>query len=159
TEPQAYYDEVSDIIDPSKNAVTIGLEKNSQNVLIGSYSLQQIDVVDVAKFANQKGVSIGGVLGHELVEQKTKQLGGLMDTNSDYQKAHAEGIKAENKINNSTRKDSGSTLQENAFGQASGNLNIIYSQNKRNINVTVGVNNNNVTSVSSKFENPPKKKK
>jgi len=155
-EQKAFYDNLSGIVDPSKAAVTVGLVQGSNDVLVGSYSLGEIDVDDVEKFEGQIGVTAGGALIHELVEQQTKQLGKLGDNATDYEKAHETGIQAENKVNGSTRGAQGGALKQDIKGQT-GAATVNYTQNGNNIKVTLNVVNGNVTSVTSKIENPKKK--
>ena len=154
-EQKAYYDNLSGIIDPKKGAVTVGLVQGSNDVLVGSYSLQEIDVDDVEKFEGQVGVTAGGVMAHELVEQQTKQLGKFGDNKADYDKAHETGIQAENKINNSTRGASTSSLKQDMKG-VTGTITNTYTQNGNTVHVTLNVVNGNATSVTSKIENPKK---
>ena len=155
-EQKAYYDNLSGIVDPKKGAVTVGLVQGSNDVLVGSYKLQEIDVDDVEKFEGQIGVTAGGVMIHELVEQATKQLGKLGESMTDYDKAHETGIQAENKVNGSTRGAQGGSMRDDMKGQT-GTATVNYMQNDNNIKVTLNVVNGNVTSVTSKIENPKKK--
>ena len=71
----------------------IRVESGSKDVLIGSYALEKIDIAGIEAFGTGKAVNQASTLGHELKEQKEKQING-----DGYKDAHADGIAAENSI-------------------------------------------------------------
>ncbi|OMP74928.1 hypothetical protein BW716_32785 [[Flexibacter] sp. ATCC 35208] len=152
-EQKAFYKQLSSITDLKKGDVTVGLVESKGDVLVGSYFQSQIDVDDVGKFGTSKGESAAGALGHELIEQQSKQLDG-----KGYNYAHQDGINAENEINGTVR---GATTvapgaSQDASGRITGTFITSYVQNGQNISVSVTIKNNNITSVTSKIENPKK---
>jgi len=128
---------------------------------VGSYGLSQIDVDDIAKFQGQEGATVASTLGHELSEQQEKQLGKLGNDNAGYTKAHAVGTATENAIIGATRVDGPPTFKTDFLNRVNGSQNTNYNYpNGKNVTVTVNVVKNNITSVSSKVQNPsPVKKK
>jgi len=152
-EQKAFYKQMSSVTDLKKGEVTVGLVESKGDVLVGSYALSQVDVDDVGKFGTGKAVSAAGALGHELVEQQSKQLDG-----KGYEDAHKDGINAENSINNSAR---GATVvapgaSQDASGRITGTFITTYVKNGQNMSVSVSIRNNNITSVTTKIENPKK---
>ena len=77
----------------------VGIVESSEDILVGEFSDETIDIDDIEKFGDSEFVSAGGTLAHELVEQKAKQVDGTPKS-----KAHQIGIDAENKINGVERK-------------------------------------------------------
>ena len=135
------------------------LKESSESVVVGSYYLSQIDIDDVKQFDGKQGVTAGGALIHELIEQQTKQLNCLPDTKLGYDIAHSDGVGAENRSNGSTRnmlyqKDVGQTDNLDRF---TGTTTLQYQQNGKNLYVSMTIVNNNVTSVQTKIENPKRK--
>jgi RHS repeat-associated protein len=147
-EQSAFYDVMSSVTDLEKGNFSVLLVESSENVLIGSFKLESIDVDDVAQFSNGEAASSAGVISHELVEQSAKQLDG-----SSYPIAHfVKGLGAEDKVNCSTR---GSILlsthtTQNAKGQISGNVDTRYFKKGTTRIVSVHLINNNVTKVDEK---------
>ena len=118
---RALYNSLNNAI-KSKSDINISLVESDSQVEIGSFYSQSIDVVDVSKLPNSSleasaAISAQGALTHEVTEQTSKQT-----KNSNLADAHKAGMNAENKVNNSTRKEIGTfqtvDVKGNPAGQA-----------------------------------------
>lgn len=83
-----------------KETTSIGLVQNDKEIVGGSYLAGKIDVADVAAFGNNKAMSAGSVLAHEITEQSAKQKDGL-----GYNAAHTLAIYAETGVTGFTRNE------------------------------------------------------
>jgi hypothetical protein len=97
----AFYGMMSAATDMGKSGVTVGLVEGSEDVMVGSYGLAQIDMDDINAFGEGTGYATSnGAFGHEIAEQTSKQRSGNM---AHYTKDHDAGIAAENAINGTER--------------------------------------------------------
>ncbi|MGG9962140.1 DUF6443 domain-containing protein [Ferruginibacter sp. SUN106] len=96
-----FYNLMKNATDMTKSGITISLFESSEDVFIGSYYGQAIDVDDIDAFGTANNyVNKYGVLGHEIYEQSLYQRGSVGIMYLD----HALAIKnAENLINGSER--------------------------------------------------------
>jgi len=84
--------------------VAVGLVMNSEDVAVGNYDLQQIDMTDVAKFGDGLFATAAGALGHEIAEQTHKQLRWVSDDKIGSWDAHRLATRqSEDRINGSVR--------------------------------------------------------
>lgn len=95
---EAFVNILGSLID-DKRTVSVDLVSGSFDVLVGSYSLGAIDVVDLNSFGSGPVASSFSILGHELVEQAARQW----VTASSPWVAHQAGIVAQNIISGFTR--------------------------------------------------------
>jgi hypothetical protein len=148
TDEQKAFLEVMNGITTSEGVASVELVESSENVLIGSFDLESVDVNDIAQFPTTGPSTASGTLSHELVEQSSKQLDG-----NGYPIAHyVKGLGTEDKVNCSMRGSTQSTTRttQNSKGQISGNVDIRYFKNGTTSTVSVQLTNNNVTKVEIK---------
>lgn len=154
---QAFFAGMSQSTSLEAPVVQIGLVESSNQVLVGSYSLQQIDVDDLSAFGSDGPATVAGALIHEVAEQTYKQTMGLGDTKAEYNMAHGLAITNENEVNGSTR---GEELPSSAMTSprasynaqynqsSSGHVDIQYTQSGQSRTVSLQIRNGNVKSVS-----------
>jgi RHS repeat-associated protein len=155
-----FYKVLSNATDMTKAGVNISLVESSEDILIGSYEQQSIDVDDVKAFGDQNGYATSsGALGHEVYEQTAKQRSG---GNEIMRKDHDAAIKnAEDLINGTERMSPTQPLTPVDKKQIvyrgnrtatvtilSGNLDIPFIKDKNVGTVRISVERNNVKSVS-----------
>ncbi|CAL2090614.1 RHS repeat-associated core domain-containing protein [Tenacibaculum sp. 190524A02b] len=119
--------------------ITIGVSEKSNQVFIGSYELEEIDISDIEKFGSTSDVQTSGAaLLHEFVEQYRKQKLG-----EEYRSAHSKASKAENLINGSERVQSQMTRNRNGFL-------VPYRKNGKLKYISIQISNNNIIKVTPK---------
>ncbi|NML37460.1 hypothetical protein HHL17_09675 [Chitinophaga sp. G-6-1-13] len=147
SEQQAFYDVLSGII-TVEGTVKVGVTSGEELVAVGSYDLETIDMADVK--AATEGNSIltpQSLLGHELQEQKAKQI-----DKKGFNDAHAEGIAAENRIGEYSRNDNvlkSSTVQVGKDGKLNGRLEQEFTKKGVTYIISLDLNKNNVTGNST----------
>ncbi len=134
-----------------KGTVEVSITQDSDDVLAGSFALEAIDISDVKKFETSDVMSPAGVLAHELVEQFSKQVGGM----SEYKDAHKTGNAAGNLVDG---------VRRNTRGERSrGNNTLIVPFNKKGqsgtFNVEIIVNPANIGEVLEVKQIPKKRSK
>jgi RHS repeat-associated protein len=129
--------------------------EGSENVLIGSFEMQQIDVTDIKNGANNV-VTASALVAHELVEQKAQQVEA-----KDYTDAHKKGITAENKVSGAIRGDLLPSPKVNIdnMGNINGAVNMQYTRNGTKYVYTNNIVNNNVISNTITLQQPTTIKK
>ncbi|MEM9887461.1 MAG: RHS repeat-associated core domain-containing protein [Bacteroidota bacterium] len=152
-------------IDPTNSGVTINLVENSEEVFVGSYSTEAIDVDDTAVFGSDGEFATSqGFIAHEVAEQTEKQcvycLGG-QETMRGYEDSHYNiAIPAENATNGSTRlgRWSGSTSKSTSkmingkrVNVQNGTFGVLYKKNGKTGLVAMYVKNNNITGVDQVY--------
>ncbi len=155
-EQQEFYNTVSGIIGLSGN-VKVEIVQKDKDVIIGSYSLGKIDISDIQAAKGNAVVSPQSLLGHELQEQKAKQIDG-----KSFKDAHQEGIATENKISGSTRIDAilpSSTAKQDASGRITGTIDQNFTKGGRTYVISTTMTQNNITSIKAKLVTPPPPKK
>jgi len=102
TEQDAFYNLLKEATDVSKPQVSITLLEDSEEVFVGSYFLQTIDMKDISAVGTSRDfVSSSGLLAHEIKEQILYQRGGFK---GDFGKDHNNAIlTGENLVNGSIR--------------------------------------------------------
>jgi hypothetical protein len=138
--------------------VKIGLVESSHQVMIGSYSLGQIDVDDVSVLGSDGPATSAGALIHEVSEQFYKQTLGLSDTKPEFLAAHNLAIGHEDSVNGSTRGEgelpsSHTTSPRNSFNvkyhqSISGQVDIQYTRNGQASTVSLHIKYGNVKAVT-----------
>ncbi|MEI6946324.1 DUF6443 domain-containing protein [Paraflavisolibacter sp. H34] len=153
---QEFYNTVNGIVSLKDN-VKIGVVQGSKDIIVGSYALGIIDIKDMQVAEGNGVITPQSMLGHELQEQKAKQIDG-----KSFNDAHAEGIAAENKIGDFSRSDvmlpSSSVTQDKA-GRITGAIDQNFSKAGKIYVVSVFMKQNNLTSVKAKLATPPPAKK
>jgi RHS repeat-associated protein len=155
-EQQAFYNTVNGIIG-LKDDVTVGVVQKDNNIIIGSYDLGKVDISDIQAAKGNSVVSPASLLGHELQEQKAKQIDGKA-----FNAAHQEGIATENKISGSTRIDAilpSTKATQDASGRITGTIDQNFIKGGRTYVVSTTMTQNNVTSIKAKLATPPPPKK
>lgn len=108
---KAVYDELSTVLNRS-GQVEIDADYATTKAHTGNFKEGIIDVADILQFNEDKtelgGTQIGKIV-HEVVEQADKQIGA-----SGFKGAHANAIFSENKVNGSSRTDSGTYMTHSA---------------------------------------------
>ncbi|MFT3701663.1 MAG: RHS repeat-associated core domain-containing protein [Agriterribacter sp.] len=110
---QAFYDELNGVLTNS-NTISINAVENSDQVDVGRYETQTIDVGDMSKFNSigsgkpTTGSTVEGLLIHEVVEEFGLQtsgvnLGDRAAVRARFETDHPAGISAENKVNGNIR--------------------------------------------------------
>jgi len=133
-EQKAFYKEYNKVV-KAKEEVFQSVFQEESDIKVDSFVTGNIDIADVEAFdaAGEGGSSSAGALIHSHSEQLEKAKMGLKkgeggkvekDANGkiltpDYDKAHAEGIKSENKVNGNTRGFDGN---EKHFKEPNGNI-------------------------------------
>ena len=145
-EQQGYYNEVSGVLN-QKEVVNLGIVQKDGNVIGGNYALEKIDISDIAAFGNNKAMSAGSTLGHEIIEQSLKQKDGL-----NFNNAHAGAITTEQGITGYTRNEAGQSFSvtKNANGTISGTITVPYTKDGKTVIVTITLINSNITKVQEK---------
>ncbi|MCW5922895.1 MAG: hypothetical protein KIS77_11160 [Saprospiraceae bacterium] len=102
---KGFYDVLNQSVS-AEGKVEINVLNGDDNVVVGSFEDQAIDMKDLAAFENvtntsgvPNAVSAQSKLAHEITEQHDKQING----NSDFPSAHGKAIQAENRVSGSTR--------------------------------------------------------
>lgn len=147
SEQKGLYDVVRGVVD-DKNTVNIGVEKGSEDVIIGSYELEKIDIADINAFGEGNAVNQYSALAHELQEQKDKQL-----DCTPYGDAHKDGFSAEKSITGYQRTGyAPSTNIKDVNGNHiyTGHVDVIYQGAKDVVTATIHLVNNNVVKVERK---------
>jgi RHS repeat-associated protein len=155
-EQQEFYNTLSGIISVTGD-VKVEVVQKDKDVIIGSYSLGKIDISDIQAAKGNTVVSPQSLLGHELQEQKAKQIDG-----KSFNDAHQEGIKTENKISGSTRIDvilPSSTAKQDAAGRITGTINQNFTKGGKTYTVSTTMTQNNISSIKAKLVTPPPPKK
>jgi RHS repeat-associated protein len=135
------------INDPANTSVTLS---EGSATIVGSYATGDIDMNDVQALGTGPGVTAVGALGHEIVEQFAKQVGG-QPYGSETTGAHAAGIAAENSINGSVRgPQGGAPLKLNRKGTFKGKITIPYTAGGVTTRSIMKIRNNNVRKVKRK---------
>ena len=138
--------------------VKIGVVQGSKDVIIGSYELQTIDISDIDAAKGNGVLTPQSMLGHEIQEQKAKQIDG-----KGYADAHAEGIATENKIGNYKRSNaflpSTKVTQDANTGRITGTIDQNFTKGGKTYVVSVTMTQNNLKSVKAKLATPPPPKK
>jgi RHS repeat-associated protein len=117
-EQQAFYDTFNSVVG-AKEIVNNNILENSELTVIGRFQTGDIDIADILEFdkAGKGGTSSAGALAHEHAEQLEKSKMGIPqgkmgETKTDeegnktypqFEKAHAKGFKAEDKVNGNKR--------------------------------------------------------
>jgi RHS repeat-associated protein len=145
-EQKGFYNEVSGVLN-QKETVNIGIVQKDGNVIGGSYALGKIDISDIASFGNNKAMSAGSTLAHEIIEQSFKQKDGM-----NYNDAHAKALTTEQGITGYSRNEAGQTssVTRNTDGTMSGTITVPYVKDGKTVNVTITLINNNITKVQEK---------
>lgn len=153
-EQKAFFDVISNASDPTKSDVVIDVVENSQEVFVGSYEQEAIDIDDVNKFGNNELSNQNAILGHEVAEQTKKQRDNLPNTTEGFQIAHnGDGKKAEQAISGNLRMGESqlptSVKTPNGNPLLTGKKEVYYYNNSKNKNQTlqVEVKGNNIKSV------------
>ncbi|HKO81557.1 MAG TPA: RHS repeat-associated core domain-containing protein, partial [Chitinophagaceae bacterium] len=113
SQQQEFYDNLNAVL-TNANAITINVVENSDEVNIGNYLTQTIDVGDMAKYNSigsgqtTTGSTAEGLLIHEIVEQFGLQTSGVDLGNRDAKLArfgidHKTAVLIENKVNGNDR--------------------------------------------------------
>ena len=155
-EQQAFYNTVNGIIG-LKDDVSVGVVQKDNNIIIGSYDLGKVDISDIQAAKGNSVVSPSSLLGHELQEQKAKQIDGKA-----FNAAHQEGIATENKISGSTRIDAilpSTNATQDASGRITGTIDQNFIKGGKTYVVSTTMTQNNVTSIKAKLATPPPPKK
>ena len=155
---KAFFDIINEASDPSKSNVVINISSGSEEVFIGNYETNSIDIADVNTFGNNELSNQNSVLGHEIAEQTEKQREQLSNSSTDFNKAHrGSGYKAENNISGNMRMQGGrkaKTIGKTAKGITllTGKMEIPYYQTStsRLRVLVVKVRRNNVVKVKTK---------
>jgi RHS repeat-associated protein len=145
-EQKGYYNEVSGVLN-QKETVNIGIVQKDGNVIGGSYASGKTDISDIAAFGNNKAMSAGSTLGHEIIEQSFKQKDGM-----NYNDAHAKALITEQGITGYSRNEAGqsSSVTRNVDGTMSGTITVPYTKDGKSVTVTITLTNNNITKVQEK---------
>ena len=145
SEQKGMYGVMKDVIGKKGEVVKIGVESGSKDVLIGSYKSEKIDIADIEAFGTGKAVNAASTLGHELKEQKEKQLNG-----EGYGDSHADGMTAEKSITGYERQSamaSSTSITQNADGSISGNADVNYTKGSETVKASIIIENSNVKEV------------
>ncbi|MCX6153064.1 MAG: hypothetical protein NT007_02765 [Candidatus Kapabacteria bacterium] len=92
---KSFKDDVQSIIANPKT-VSVGVVKGSEEVIIGSSYLKQIDIGDIATYNNGAVVNSAAILDHELSEQALMQIG-----NVPQEQAHLISLGIESRVSGS----------------------------------------------------------
>lgn len=145
SEQQGMYGVMKDVIGKKGEVTKVGVESSSKDVLVGSYALEKIDIADIEAFGTGKAANQASTLGHELKEQKEKQVNG-----DGYKDAHADGMAAEKSITGYDRQPkmaSTTSLTSNSDGTVSGNADVNFTKGAATVKVSIQIQNNNVKKV------------
>ncbi|NUM65050.1 RHS repeat-associated core domain-containing protein, partial [candidate division KSB1 bacterium] len=143
SQQQGFYDALMSAASHDVGVVNIGLVSSSEQVIVGSYSLSQIDMADVSKFGNGPFATAAGKLAHEVREQAAKQLTGI----SDFDTHHSLAIQSENAVNATTRGAERADLKLDGPGILSGSIFIDYTKASMTRTVKYILVRNNITKV------------
>jgi RHS repeat-associated protein len=148
TKEQKEFLNIMNKVTTSNGVIKIGLTESDENVLIGSFKLESIDVDDISKFPTTGPSTAAGTLSHELEEQFSKQIDGKSYATSYYIK----GLGAEDKVNCSVRGSTQSTtrVSQNTNGQITGNIDVKFVKENTISIVSYHITNNNITKVEVK---------
>lgn len=146
---KAYHKEISKIID-KKEVVEIEVVEFDKSVVGGSFTSGKIDVDDIYMIGNNnKAMTSGSVLAHEIAEQGAKQTKGYS-----YTKAHEIGIRMEEKITgykrNEDRQVNNTSMNSNK--RVSGTIIVPYTRGNSTINVNIILEWNNIKEVKEEIE-------
>lgn len=143
-EQKALYNTVKEAV-KANGDININVVSGDEVVIIGSYELESIDIADINAFGEVKGVNQYSVLGHEIKEQKEKQI-----ENKQRNGAHDKGNDVEKEISGGyERNDKSSTLKPEADWPISGTVKTEYIKGIDNqIGVTIKIKRGNVTNVT-----------
>ena len=156
SEQKALYETLNEAIDPSKSDVVINVVESSEDVFIGSYQNNTIDIDDINAFGDNKLSNKSAVLGHEVAEQTEKQRNDLGD--NDFDRAHSVGKKAENNISGNMRMNETtvptSVTTPNGTPLVTGKKEVYYYNNSAGSRQTLQVNikRNNIIGIKVKNE-------
>lgn len=93
----------------SKTVVRQDVVSNSQDVEVGNFDTNQLDISDVQQFdkAGKGGATSAGTLIHETIEQLDNANQGMGPgeglTSAEFDRAHQKATKAENRVNGNIR--------------------------------------------------------
>jgi frataxin-like iron-binding protein CyaY len=97
-EQKAFYDNIYNIAEIEDRIVSIGIDNNT-DVFIGSFEKEKIDIGDILKLGNGKGLNKFTAFIHEIAEQTAKQLDKQNGIHHDIEFYHDNyGIPVENSV-------------------------------------------------------------
>jgi hypothetical protein len=157
---QEFFKTVNGIIGLNDD-IKIGVVQGNKDIIIGSYDLETIDISDMQAAKGNGVLTPQSMLGHELQEQKSKQIDG-----QSFEDAHKIGIATENRIGSYTRDDNmlpSTRASQDASGRITGTIDQNFTKGGKIYVVSVTMTQNNLTSVKAKLATPspptpPKKK-
>lgn len=156
SEQQEFYNTVNGIIGLSGD-VKVGVVQKDKDIIIGSFSLEKVDISDIQAAKGNAVVSPQSLLGHELQEQKAKQIDG-----KSFNDAHQQGIATENKISGSTRIDAilpSSKIKEDAAGRITGTIDQNFTKGGKTYTISTTMTQNNISTIKAKLVTTPPPKK
>jgi RHS repeat-associated protein len=134
-EQQAFYNSYNKVVE-AKESVSHNVVENSTKADGGNFQTGELDIADILEFdkAGKGGTSSAGALIHEHAEQLKKEKMGIakgsvgkIETDAagntiypDFNKAHAEGFKEENKTNGNERVETTGPMSINVFKEKDG---------------------------------------
>jgi hypothetical protein len=145
-EQQAFYSTMKDAA-TSTGMATIGIVSGSDDVFVGNYNLEQIDIADINAFGTGEGGDKFSAFGHEIVEQQKKQIDG-----KPYVSAHTVyALSAEDKISRYTRGSEDSRgISYTPNGKMNGLLIVPFTNAQKRVLLHMNIINNNLISVQRK---------
>ena len=140
---QAFYNTIMSAVNDEKT-ISIGVVSNSEQVLIGSWNLNQIDIADINALGVGDGMDMYSIIAHEIAEQHYKQTSIIPV----YTVGHALGYRAEELVSGTSR------LKETIIGGCIINFKNIDYNTSTFFSTIVFINkDNNVTKVIRKATN------
>ena len=140
---QAFYNTIMSAVNDEKT-ISIGVVSNSEQVLIGSWNLNQIDIADINALGVGDGMDMYSIIAHEIAEQHYKQTSIIPV----YTAGHALGYRAEELVSGTSR------LKETTIGGCIINFKNIDYNTSTFFSTIVFINkDNNVTKVIRKATN------
>lgn len=153
-EQKAFINNFSAVVNSEDGTVNMSVVKDSEDVLIGSFYNESIDVGDISKFGDGPSLTEQGALIHEVTEQAGKQLynmphGYASDDKPSIFKAHDIGNNSENAVNGTvkTRQRQQYVQDPNNPKAQSGRIIISVTKGNQSQDVHITIERNNVLNV------------
>jgi hypothetical protein len=147
-EQKAFYDNIYNIAEVVQDqVVSIGIDNNTE-VFIGSFESEKIDITDILKLGNGKGLNKFSAFIHEIAEQTAKQLDKQNDINQDRDYYHNNyGIPVENSVSGFER-DPRSFVSWDVVGRTVvGEYTFKYQNDKESFSRVLSVINGNIIGI------------
>ncbi len=140
---KAFYNLAEGIANDKDKKVAIGVERNANDVFIGNYDSEKIDIGDIKAIGKGEGLNSSSALAHELGEQIQKQTNRGTEAGN-RTNSHAAGKVAEESVSGYHRgSESG-----NHFGNGNFSISIPYTKGDKTVTVKMRSTKNNLINIS-----------